>query len=145
MVFDREHSFEKGSHESTGIDLILQNIIITDRCQKSGHVQRGRQNGRHLFSKPGPFLTNSTGNGHFSWTTWQKCLPMPLELESSLFYISVFKFMMASLSQIDISMLVCAEFPPWCLLFWDGEVLMGGFSFIFSAFFWCKCLCVLSR
>ena len=62
----------------------------------------------------------------------------------SFVYVYV-KFMMASLSQIDISMLVCAEFPPWCLLFWDGEVLMGGFSFIFSAFFWCKCLCVLSR
>ena len=121
-------------------------IIITDRCQKSGHVQRGRQNGRHLFSKPGPFLTNSTGNGHFSWTTWQKCLPMPLELETLLLYISDFKFMMASLSQIDVSMLVKAEFSPLgpFILGWGGSN-GGGFSFIFSAFFWCKCLYVLSR
>ena len=125
-----EHSFERVNHESTGIDLILQNIIIiTDRCQKSGHVQRGSQNGRHLFSKPGPFLTNSTGNGHFSWTTWQKCLPMPLELETSLLYISDFKFMMASLSQIDVSMLVKAEFSPLgpFILGWGGS--NGGILF----------------
>ena len=54
---------------------------------------------------------------------------MPLELETLLLYISDFKFMMASLSQIDVSMLVKAEFSPLgpFILGWGGS--NGGILF----------------